>query len=195
MEIQNGQDPTELLINWIEEAKLKEINDPEAMALSTVSDEGTPSVRMVLLRKIDKEGLVFFTNYNSRKAKEIKSSPKAAMCIHWKSIRKQVRAVGVIEKTSGKESDEYYNSRHIGSRIGAWASKQSQVLFNKNILNERVSEYKKKFSEKEPPRPEFWGGYRLIPKEFEFWSDGEYRLHDRFVFLKEDKWNMHRLYP
>ena len=195
MEIQNGQDPTELLINWIEEAKLKEINDPEAMALSTVSDEGTPSVRMVLLRKIDKEGLVFFTNYNSRKAKEIKSSPKAAMCIHWKSIRKQVRAVGVIEKTSGKESDEYYNSRHIGSRIGAWASKQSQVLFNKNILNERVSEYKKKFSEKEPPRPEFWGGYRLVPKEFEFWSDGEYRLHDRFVFLKEDKWNMHRLYP
>ena len=195
MEIQNGQDPTELLINWIEEAKLKEINDPEAMALSTVSDEGTPSVRMVLLRKIDKEGLVFFTNYNSRKAKEIKSSPKAAMCIHWKSIRKQVRAVGVIEKTSSKESDEYYSSRHIGSRIGAWASKQSQVLFNKNILNERVSEYKKKFSEKEPPRPEFWGGYRLIPKEFEFWSDGEYRLHDRFVFIREDKWNMHRLYP
>ena len=195
MEIQNGQDPTELLINWIEEAKLKEINDPEAMALSTVSDEGTPSVRMVLLRKIDKEGLVFFTNYNSRKAKEIKSNPKAAICIHWKSIRKQVRAVGVIEKTSSKESDEYYSSRHIGSRIGAWASKQSQVLFNKNILNERVSEYKKKFSEKEPPRPEFWGGYRLVPKEFEFWSDGEYRLHDRFVFLKEDKWNMHRLYP
>ena len=195
MEIQNGQDPTELLINWIEEAKLKEINDPEAMALSTVSDDGTPSVRMVLLRKIDKKGLVFFTNYNSRKAKEIKSSPKAAMCIHWKSIRKQVRAVGVIEKTSSKDSDEYYSSRHIGSRIGAWASKQSQVLLNKNILNERVSEYEKKFSEKEPPRPEFWGGYRLVPKEFEFWSDGEYRLHDRFVFLKEDKWNMHRLYP
>ena len=195
MEIQNGQDPTELLVNWIEEAKLKEINDPEAMALSTVSDEGTPSVRMVLLRKIDKEGLVFFTNYNSRKAKEIKSSPKAAMCIHWKSIRKQVRAVGVIEKTSSKDSDKYYSSRHIGSRIGAWASKQSQVLLNKNILNERVSEYEKKFSEKEPPRPEFWGGYRLVPKEFEFWSDGEYRLHDRFVFLKEDKWNMHRLYP
>ena len=195
MEIQNGQDPTELLVNWIEEAKLKEINDPEAMALSTVSDDGTPSVRMVLLRKIDKKGLVFFTNYNSRKAKEIKSSPKAAMCIHWKSIRKQVRAVGVIEKTSSKDSDEYYSSRHIGSRIGAWASKQSQVLLNKNILNERVSEYEKKFSEKEPPRPEFWGGYRLVPKEFEFWSDGEYRLHDRFVFLKEDKWNMHRLYP
>jgi len=195
MEIQKGQDPTDLFINWIEEAKLKEINDPEAMALSTVSNDGTPSVRMVLLRKIDKKGLVFFTNYNSRKAREIEYSSKAAICIHWKSIRKQIRAVGLIEKTSGKESDDYYSSRHIGSRIGAWASKQSQILLNKNILNERVKEYKKKFSEKEPPRPEFWGGYRLIPKEIEFWSDGEYRLHDRFVFIREDKWNMHRLYP
>ena len=195
MEIKKNQDPIKLFVSWMEEAKLKEINDPEAMALSTVSSDGNPSVRMVLLKKIDCNGFVFFTNYNSRKSKEISSNPKAAICLHWKSLRKQIRSVGIIEKTTSEESNEYFSSRHFGSKIGAWASKQSEVLSNKNILSKRVSEYKQKFINLEPSRPDFWGGYRLIPNEIEFWSDGKHRLHDRFLFIRKKEWKVSRLYP
>ena len=195
MDIDLNKHPIDIFSNWLEEAKISEVNDYDAMAFSTVSDDGFPSVRMVLLRKFDKNGFVFFTNYNSRKSIEIASNAKGALCFHWKSLRKQVRAVGRIEKASTKESDDYYYSRPLGSRIGAWASKQSKKLDNRNILLNRVKDYENQFKD-DPPRPEFWGGYRLIPKEIELWSDGKFRLHDRFKFvLVDNQWEAQRLYP
>ena len=196
MQIKSDEDPFKLFSNWLEEAKKSEINDPEAMAFSTVSKENMPSVRMVLLRKFDERGFVFFTNYNSRKSKEIIHNNNGGLCIHWKSLRRQVRAVGKVKKISDYESDEYYNSRHLGSRIGAWASKQSEQLENRQILSDRVAKFKEKFSKELPPRPDFWGGFRLNPNEIEFWSDGEYRLHDRFKFeFIQQEWKVQRLYP
>ena len=195
MDIDLNKHPIDIFSNWLEEAKISEFNDYDAMAFSTVSDDGFPSVRMVLLRKFDKNGFVFFTNYNSRKSIEITNNAKGALCFHWKSLRKQVRAVGRIEKASTKESDDYYYSRPLGSRIGAWASKQSKKLDNRNILLNRVKDYENQFKD-DPPRPEFWGGFRLIPKEIELWSDGKFRLHDRFKFvLVDNQWEAQRLYP
>ena len=195
MDIDLNKHPIDIFSNWLEEAKISEVNDYDAMAFSTVSDDGFPSVRMVLLRKFDKNGFVFFTNYNSRKSIEITNNAKGALCFHWKSLRKQVRAVGRIEKASTKESDDYYYSRPLGSRIGAWASKQSKKLDNRDILLNRVKDYENQFKD-DPPRPEFWGGFRLIPKEIELWSDGKFRLHDRFKFvLVENQWEAQRLYP
>lgn len=195
MELDLKKHPIEIFSNWLEEAKTSEVNDHDAMALSTVSDDGYPSVRMVLLRKFDKNGFIFFTNYNSRKSYEIANNGKGALCLHWKSLRKQVRAVGSIEKATAKESDDYYYSRPLGSRIGAWASKQSEILDSRDTLLNRVKEYENQF-DGNPPRPEFWGGFRLVPKEIELWSDGKYRLHDRFKFvLVNNQWKAKRLYP
>tara|TARA_B100000965_G_scaffold231450_1_gene193830 strand:- start:1744 stop:2331 length:588 start_codon:yes stop_codon:yes gene_type:complete len=195
MELDLKKHPIEIFSNWLEEAKTSEVNDHDAMALSTVSDDGYPSVRMVLLRKFDKNGFIFFTNYNSRKSYEIANNGKGALCLHWKSLRKQVRAVGTIEKATAKESDDYYYSRPLGSRIGAWASKQSEKLDSRDTLLNRVKEYENQF-DGNPPRPEFWGGFRLVPKEIELWSDGKYRLHDRFKFvLVNNQWKAKRLYP
>ena len=195
MELDLKKHPIEIFSNWLEEAKASEVNDHDAMALSTVSDDGYPSVRMVLLRKFDKNGFIFFTNYNSRKSYEIANNGKGALCLHWKSLRKQVRAVGTIEKATAKESDDYYYSRPLGSRIGAWASKQSEKLDTRDTLLNRVKEYENQF-DGNPPRPEFWGGFRLVPKEIELWSDGKYRLHDRFKFvLVNNQWKAKRLYP
>ena len=158
------------------------------MSFATVSSDGYPSVRMVLLRKFDKKGFIFFTNYNSRKSNEINANSKGALCFHWKSLRRQVRAVGNVEKATDQESDDYYFSRPLGSRIGAWASKQSKLLDSRETLLKRVKEYEDRFEDK-PPRPEFWGGFRLIPKEIEFWSDGKFRLHDRFSFVQiKNEW-------
>ena len=165
------------------------------MSFSSVSEDGYPSIRMVLLRKFDKRGFVFFTNYNSRKAKEIEINAKGAVCFHWKSIRKQVQAIGRIEKVSDNESDEYYFSRPLGSQIGAWASRQSEHLESREKLMKKVQKYEKKFIDK-PPRPPFWGGFRLVPQEMEFWSDGKFRLHNRFNFKRvEEEWEINRLYP
>ena len=195
MELDLKKHPIEIFSNWLKEAKTSEVNDHDAMALSTVSDDGYPSVRMVLLRKFDKNGFIFFTNYNSRKSFEIANNGKGALCLHWKSLRKQVRAVGTIEKATAKESDDYYYSRPLGSRIGAWASKQSEKLDSRDTLLNRVKEYENQF-DGNPPRPEFWGGFRLVPKEIELWSDGKYRLHDRFKFvLVNNQWKAKRLYP
>ena len=195
MELDLKKHPIEIFSNWLEEAKTSEVNDHDAMALSTVSDDGYPSVRMVLLRKFDKNGFIFFTNYNSRKSYEIANNGKGALCLHWKSLRKQVRAVGKIEKATTKESDDYYFSRPLGSRIGAWASKQSEKLDSRDTLLNRVKEYENQF-DGNPPRPEFWGGFRLVPKEIELWSDGKYRLHDRFKFVQvNNQWKAKRLYP
>ena len=197
MEIRKNQNPFKLFSEWLKEAKKLEINDPEAMAFSSVSEKGMPSVRMVLLRNFDKNGFVFFTNYQSRKSQEIYQNPNGALCIHWKSLRRQVRAVGVVEKILDTESDKYFNSRPLGSRIGAWASKQSKPLENRKILSDLVSEFDKRFSTEKIYRPDFWGGFRLKPIEIEFWSDGEFRLHDRFKFelIEKDKWDVKRLYP
>ena len=195
MELNLNKHPIDIFSSWLDEAKISEVNDPDAMSFSTVSDDGYPSVRMVLLRKFDKNGFIFFTNYNSRKSSEIKKNSKGALCFHWKSLRRQVRAVGKIEMASKKESDDYYYSRPLGSRIGAWASKQSEKLESRKLLLKRVNEYEGQYKEN-PPRPDFWGGFRLIPKEIELWSDGKFRLHDRFKFLLvKNKWEANRLYP
>jgi len=195
MEINLIEHPINLFSSWFEEAKISEINDPQAMSFSSVSEDGYPSIRMVLLQKFDKRGFVFFTNYNSRKAKEIEINAKGAVCFHWKSIRKQVQAIGRIEKVSDNESDEYYFSRPLGSQIGAWASRQSEHLESREKLMKKVQKYEEKFIDK-PPRPPFWGGFRLVPQEMEFWSDGKFRLHDRFNFkLVEEEWEINRLYP
>ena len=195
MEINLNEHPIDLFSAWFEEAKKSEINDPQAMSFSSVSEDGYPSVRMVLLRNFDKRGFVFFTNYNSRKAKEIEINANGALCFHWKSIRRQVRAIGRVEKVSDNESDEYYFSRPLGSQIGAWASRQSEHLESREKLMKKVQKYEKKFTDK-PPRPPFWGGFRLVPQEMEFWSDGKFRLHDRFNFkLVEEEWRINRLYP
>ena len=195
MKLDLNKHPIDLFTSWLDEAKKTEPNDPDAMSFSTVSSDGYPSVRMVLLRKFDKKGFIFFTNYNSRKSTEINQTRKGALCFHWKSLRRQIRAVGNLERATDKESDDYYSSRPLGSRIGAWASKQSELLDSRETLLKRVKEFEDKFEDK-PPRPKFWGGFRLIPKEIEFWSDGKFRLHDRFRFVQvKNKWKANRLYP
>ena len=195
MKFDLNKNPIDLFASWLDEAKITEPNDPDAMSFATVSSDGYPSVRMVLLRKFDKKGFIFFTNYNSRKSNEINANSKGALCFHWKSLRRQVRAVGNVEKATDQESDDYYFSRPLGSRIGAWASKQSKLLDSRETLLKRVEEYENQFGDK-PPRPEFWGGFRLIPKEIEFWSDGKFRLHDRFRFVQvKNECKSNRLYP
>ena len=195
MKFDLNKNPIDLFTSWLDEAKTTEPNDPDAMSFATVSSDGYPSVRMVLLRKFDKKGFIFFTNYNSRKSNEINVNSKGALCFHWKSLRRQVRAVGNVVKATNQESDDYYFSRPLGSRIGAWASKQSKLLDSRETLLKRVKEYENRFEDK-PPRPEFWGGFRLIPKEIEFWSDGKFRLHDRFRFVEvNNEWKSNRLYP
>ncbi len=157
MKFDLNKNPIDLFTSWLDEAKITEPNDPDAMSFATVSSDGYPSVRMVLLRKFDKKGFIFFTNYNSRKSNEINVNSKGALCFHWKSLRRQVRAVGNVEKATDQESDDYYFSRPLGSRIGAWASKQSKLLDSRETLLKRVKEYENRFEDK-PPRPEFWGG-------------------------------------
>ena len=194
-----GNNPFDLLDEWMKEAEKTEINDPNAVALATVSDDGWPSVRMVLMKGRDEQSIHFYTNYTSRKAAELDSLGRAAMSFHWKSLRRQLRLVGRIERLADDISDAYYNSRPYGSRIGAWASQQSQPLASRDELSGRVKALEAEYSEA-PPRPPFWGGYRLIPHEIEFWQDGESRLHDRFRFTKpvndlSGSWQVQRLYP
>ncbi|MBL6782417.1 MAG: pyridoxamine 5'-phosphate oxidase [Alphaproteobacteria bacterium] len=194
-----GNNPFDLLDEWMKEAEKTEINDPNAVALATVSDDGWPSVRMVLMKGRDEQSIHFYTNYTSRKAAELDSLGRAAMSFHWKSLRRQLRLVGRIERLAHDISDAYYNSRPYGSRIGAWASQQSQPLASRDELSGRVKALEAEYPEA-PPRPPFWGGYRLIPHEIEFWQDGESRLHDRFRFTKpvndlSGSWQVQRLYP
>ena len=198
MELNLNKHPIDIFSSWLDEAKIYEVNDPDAMSFSTVSDDGYPSVRMVLLRKFDKDGFIFFTNYNSRKSSEIKKNSKGALCFHWKSLRRQVRAVGKIEMVSKKESDDYYYSRPLGSRIGAWASKQSSILNNRDELLSSIEEFKKRYNDKdEVPRPDHWSGWNLIPTSIEFWLDGDNRIHERLKYTKDDvgKWTKSLLSP
>lgn len=192
-----GDDPFEIIRRWMDEAQDSEINDPNSMALATVDTDGLPNVRTVLLKEIEDDGFVFYTNYGSAKASEIESAGKAAFVIHWKSLRRQVRARGTITREDGVQADAYFASRHPESRIGAWASKQSQPLESRETLLAEAEEVKAGLGP-DPVRPEFWGGYRLKPVEIEIWANGDFRLHDRFKWTRgtnADKWTAQRLYP
>ena len=195
MEISAGTDPFELFQTWFDEAVTAEINDPDAIALASVNADGMPSVRMVLLRQWSEDGFLFFTNYQSRKSGELLATGKAAFCMHWKSLRKQVRVTGQVGKATAAQSDAYFNSRGRGSQIGAWASAQSQPLGSRAELMAQVEVQDKEFPDS-VTRPPHWGGFCLVPEEIEFWADGEHRLHDRFRFTRADSgWDIQRLNP
>ena len=181
-------EPFELFEKWFDEAQKKEINDPNALALATCSKNGVPSVRMVLLKSFSKDGFVFYTNLKSQKGNEIKENPNVSMCFHWKSLLRQIRINGKVTKVSNQTADEYYNTRAYESRIGAWASKQSSTLNNREDLLDAIKSYKKKFKdENKVPRPDHWSGWRLKPESIEFWLDGDNRIHERLKYLLNSK--------
>ena len=173
---------------WFDEAKKSELNDPNALSLATSDNMGVPSVRMVLLKSFDNSGFVFYTNLNSTKSKAIKDNPIVSMCFHWKSLLRQIRITGKASNVSDQEADEYYNSRSYGSRIGAWASKQSSILNNRKELNKEIEDYKSKFPNNDKvPRPNHWSGWRVNPSEIEFWLDGDNRIHERLKYIKDNE--------
>ena len=190
------EEPFRLFAEWLEDATKSEINDPNGVALATVDPDGLPDVRMVLLKGFDARGFVFYTNFESAKGRQILASRKAAMCFHWKSLRRQVRIRGPVEIVSDAEADEYYASRPRGSRIGAWASKQSRPLESRFALEKAVAEYTARYPIGEIPRPAHWSGFRIVPQFVEFWHDRPFRLHDRVVFKRDgEDWTKDRLYP
>jgi pyridoxamine 5'-phosphate oxidase len=191
-------EPFRLFASWLEDATKSEPNDPNGLALATVDEDGMPDVRMVLLKGFDEQGFVFYTNFESAKGREILSSMKAAMCFHWKSLRRQVRVRGPVEVVSDAEADAYFATRPRGSRIGAWASKQSRPLESRFALEKAVAEYTARYAIGEIPRPKYWSGFRLVPWTIEFWHDRPFRLHDRIHFRRGDAgapWEKSRLYP
>ena len=192
------ENPIELFDEWFNEAKKIEINDPNALALATSTKDGEPSVRMVLLKDFNQNGFVIYTNLDSKKSTDIKNNPNASMCFHWKSILRQVRITGKIIKVSNKDADIYFQSRDYESKIGAWASKQSSVLKNREELYQEIESYKKKYSDKNNvPRPSNWSGWNLNPNEIEFWLDGKNRIHQRLKYIKKQNgiWNRFLLSP
>ena len=192
-----GDDPFVIAQRWLDEAWKSEVNDANAMALSTVDADGLPNARMVLLKEIEAEAFVFYTNYGSKKGMELEASGKAAFVIHWKSLRRQIRARGTVTKEEGPQADEYYASRNLKSRIGAWASKQSQPLSSREKLMAEAAKMGVVHG-LNPERPPFWGGFRIQPVEIEFWADGEFRLHNRFRWTRKATgrdWEVTRLYP
>ncbi|MBS9716398.1 pyridoxamine 5'-phosphate oxidase [Pseudohalocynthiibacter aestuariivivens] len=192
-----GDDPFEIARSWLEEAEKQEPNDANAIALATADQNGLPNARMVLLKDIETDAFVFYTNYESQKSSEIKHSGKAAFVIHWKSLRRQIRVRGLVEKEEGPKADEYYASRSLKSRLGAWASKQSRPLSSRTELVGEVAKMTAKHGIN-PERPPFWGGFRILPVEIEFWADGPFRLHDRFKWTRPDgnsEWKIARLNP
>lgn len=192
-----GDNPFEIARRWLQEAEETEINDPNAVALATVDQDGLPNVRMVLLKDITDDGFRFYTNYNSAKGQELAASGKAAMVLHWKSLRRQLRIRGTVTKEDGPEADAYYKSRSLKSRLGAWASQQSQPLDSRARLMADVAKVTAAKGAN-PPRPPFWGGFCITPVEIEFWADGAFRLHDRFVWRRatpQNSWEIQRLNP
>ncbi|WP_420884566.1 pyridoxamine 5'-phosphate oxidase [Taklimakanibacter albus] len=192
------EEPISLFEEWLKDAGKSEPNDPNAVALATVDEEGLPNVRMVLLKAVDGRGFVFYTNYESQKGHELLSARKAALCFHWKSLRRQVRVRGPVETVSDAEADAYFASRPRDSRIGAWASQQSRPLKGRFELEGQVALYGARYAIGEVPRPPYWSGFRLLPTSIEFWHDRPFRLHDRVVFRRETPqggWNKTRLYP
>ena len=201
-EIFTSQDPMALFDEWMATAGKSELNDPNAMALATVDEDGLPDVRMVLLKGADKAGFVFYTNLESAKGRELAASGKAALCFHWKSLRRQIRVRGPVERVTDAEADAYYDSRARDSRIGAWASRQSRPLESRFELEKEVARYAAKYAIGHVPRPPHWSGSRILPQQIEFWRDRPFRLHDRLVFrrsgaLTAENWNWttERLFP
>ncbi|MGV6847218.1 MAG: pyridoxamine 5'-phosphate oxidase [Marinibacterium sp.] len=192
-----GDDPFGITRRWLAEAEQAEPNDANAIALATVDATGMPNVRMVLLKDIEDDGFVFYTNYGSAKARELEQAGKAGFVMHWKSLRRQIRVRGLISREDGAKADAYYASRSLKSRLGAWASHQSQPLDSRAALMAEVARVTALYGT-HPPRPPFWGGYRLCPLEMEFWADGAFRLHDRFQWRRDDvhdRWQISRLSP
>jgi len=192
------EDPVALFGDWLEQARKREPNDPNAMALGTADADGLPDVRMVLLKDVDARGFTFYTNTESAKGLQLDANAKAALCFHWKSLRRQVRVRGAVERVSDAEADAYFASRARDSRIGAWASKQSRPLESRFALEKAVAAHAAKFHVGDIPRPEFWTGYRVVPVRIEFWRDRAFRLHDRMVFERDREdtpWRVTRLYP
>jgi pyridoxamine 5'-phosphate oxidase len=189
-------DPIALFGEWLREAEASEPNDPTAMALATVDESGLPDVRMVLLKEFDADGFVFFTNFESAKGRELIANPKAALCFHWKSLRRSVRVRGNVSQVSEAEADAYFATRPRGSRIGAWASQQSRPLESRFALEKAVATYTAKYGVGTIPRPGYWSGFRVAAEHMEFWADRPFRLHDRLRFERtEDGWQKTRLYP
>ncbi len=192
-----GSEPILFFKKWFAEAEAAQITEINAMTLATADYNGIPHARIVLLKGLDKDDFIFFTNYNSSKGKEINSNPFAALVFFWKELERQVRIEGKIEKIPAAESDAYFNSRPVGSRIGAWASPQSQEITDRNILDLNYTKYENEFSQVEIPRPPHWGGYKVIPNHIEYWQGRSSRMHDRILFTKDDTgdWMRSRLAP
>ncbi|HET9159552.1 MAG TPA: pyridoxamine 5'-phosphate oxidase [Caulobacteraceae bacterium] len=194
--IVEGVDPLALFADWFEEAKAKEPNDANAMALATVDEAGLPDVRMVLLKDFDEAGFVFYTNLESAKGRQLAATPKAALLFHWKSLRRQVRLRGTIAPVTPQEADAYFATRARSSQIGAWASDQSRPMPDKHALEKRVAEVGLKYGLSQPPRPPHWSGFRLAPQTIEFWRNRAFRLHERLQFTRgANGWTTARLYP
>jgi len=192
-----GDDPFQIARDWLAEAEKSEPNDANAMAVATVDSDGMPNVRILLLKEIEADAFVFYTNYSSQKAEEIEQSGKAAFVLYWKSLRRQIRVRGTVTREDGARADAYYASRALQSRIGAHASQQSKPLGSRQQLIDQVETLSQQLGTN-PQRPENWGGYRLSPTQIEFWSDGEFRLHDRFQWSRTESvkaWDIKRLYP
>ena len=192
-----GDDPFELARSWLAEAEQTEPNDPNAIALASVDDTGLPNVRMVLLKDIEAKAFVFYTNYGSQKAQEINAMGKVAFVMHWKSLRRQIRVRGLVDREDGPQADAYFATRSLKSRLGAWASKQSAPLSSREALMAEVARQTARHGTA-PQRPPFWGGFRITPVEIEFWADGAFRLHDRFQWKRatvDAPWSIQRLQP
>jgi pyridoxamine 5'-phosphate oxidase len=189
--------PFEQLKLWMDEAIAAAVPMPDAMTLATATPAGIPAARQVLLRGLDERGLVFFTNYQSRKGKELEANPRAALLFHWAALERQVRIEGAVEKVSSSESDTYFRSRPRGSRLSAWASPQSEVVVGRELLERRMEQLEKRYPGEEVPRPPYWGGFRVLPVSFEFWQGGPDRLHDRLRYRwdQQGKWILERLAP
>ena len=194
--INSNKKPIALFEEWFEEAKKTEINDPNAMNLATISSNGKPSSRIVLLKSFDKNGFIFYSNSNSKKGKAIKENKSVALNFHWKSLQRQIRIEGNVSLISSKQADDYYNTRPLGSRIGAWASLQSEELDDRSTLKKRVNDFEIKFKSKNIPRPFHWNGYIVKPELFEFWQEMPFRLHDRVEYKKvSENWVVRKLFP